>query len=340
MRPLRRDGAAALGRDRHRDARAGAARRAGAPSRSTTGTALARLRRPETFQQVLEDMLGLAPSSCRVLGARLGVNRMTVWRWRKRILAALTGVGADGLAASWRPTRSSCGSRARARGNGSITNGTRCCFPKPDRPRWQDYQRLGLLRPAGVSKWQIPVLTLADRAGARRADLLPDRRAQSLVAVLDRHVGQRRGALLGRGRRLRTLRQGTGAAPLPPQAQGGPKVIRTAFHLQTVNNLHSRFESFMKPFCGPATKNLPGYAAWLIARLTGDQTAATRRGLAAAARRVTNTNTDTAIILGALTVRSSPSRGERARAPHVRQRCLRWRRAVLPITSRCSLGSR
>ena len=50
--------------------------------------------------------------------------------------------------------------------------------------------------------------------------------------------------------------------------------IRTAFHLQTVNNLHSRLESFMKPFCGPATKNLPGYAAWFITRLTGDETAA------------------------------------------------------------------
>jgi hypothetical protein len=46
----------------------------------------------------------------------------------------------------------------------------------------------------------------------------------------------------------------------------GPKVIRTAFHLQTVNNLHSRFESFMKPFCGPATKYLSGYAAWFISR--------------------------------------------------------------------------
>ncbi len=29
--------------------------------------------------------------------------------------------------------------------------------------------------------------------------------------------------------------------------------------MQTVNNLHSRFETFMRPFCGPATKNLPAY---------------------------------------------------------------------------------
>ena len=65
---------------------------------STTGTALARLRRPEMFQQVLEDMLGRAPSSCRALARRLGVSRMAVWRWRMRILAALRGIGASALA--------------------------------------------------------------------------------------------------------------------------------------------------------------------------------------------------------------------------------------------------
>ena len=46
-------------------------------------------------------------------------------------------------------------------------------LPKPDRPRWRDYRRLGLLRPAGTSKYRIPVLTVTDRAGARRADVLP-----------------------------------------------------------------------------------------------------------------------------------------------------------------------
>jgi len=64
---------------------------------STTGTALARLRRPEKLQQVLEDMLGGAPSSCRGLARRLGANRMTVWHWRMRVLVALEGTGASGL---------------------------------------------------------------------------------------------------------------------------------------------------------------------------------------------------------------------------------------------------
>jgi hypothetical protein len=140
-------------------------------------------------------------------------------------------------------------------------------FPKPGRPRWRDFRRSGLLLPAGLSKWQVPVLTLADRAGARRADMLPDRRAESLVAVLNAHVGQDAvlcsdgdGAygLFARAHRLPHYRL---------NAKTGPRVIQTAFHIQTVNNLQSRFEAFMRPFCGPATKNLPAYAAWFIARL-------------------------------------------------------------------------
>jgi len=31
----------------------------------------------------------------------------------------------------------------------------------------------------------------------------------------------------------------------------------------------------MERFCGPATKNLPAYTAWFIARLAGDQKTAT-----------------------------------------------------------------
>ncbi len=55
-------------------------------------------------------------------------------------------------------------------------------------------------------------------------------------------------------------------------ASAGIKVINQAFHIQTVNNLHNRFETFMKPFCDPATRNLPGYAAWFITKLMSNDT--------------------------------------------------------------------
>ena len=240
---------------------------------STTGTALERLRRPEAFQQVLEDMLGLAPSSCRVLGARLGLNRMTVWRWRMRILPTLTGVGADRLGGIVEADEKFF--RESRKGSREWVNHQRdpARFPKPDRPRWRDYHRLGLSRPVGTSKYQIPVLTIVDRAGSRRADVLPDRRAESLVARLEAHVGGD-AVLCSDGDAAYELFARTRVIPHYRLPKGGPRVIDTAFHIQTVNNLHGRFESFMRPFCGPATKNLQGYAAWLVARLIGTPPAA------------------------------------------------------------------
>ena len=131
---------------------------------------------------------------------------------------------------------------------------------------WRDYRRLGLLRPAGTSKYPIPVLTVTDRAGARRADVLPDRRAESLVALLDAHVG-RDAVLRSDGDGAYEVVARARAMPHYCLPKDGPRVIDTAFRIQTVNNLHSRLEAFMKPICGPATKYLPGYAAWFIARL-------------------------------------------------------------------------
>jgi hypothetical protein len=112
----------------------------------------------------------------------------------------------------------------------------------------------------------------------------PRRRAQSLVAVLEARIG--RDAVL--------CSDGDGAYGIFARAHGlphyridttrGPKVIKAAFHIQTINNLHSRFKAFIRPFCGPATKNLPAYITWFIARLADQQTAqndAWKRRLAA-----------------------------------------------------------
>src|SRR5262245_47977719 len=255
---------------------------------SATGTALARLRRPEKFQQVLEDMLSGAPSSCRALARRLGVNRMTVWDWRMRILAALEGIGASALGGIVEADEKFF--RESRKGSREWVDHQRdpVRFPKPDRPRWRDYHRRGLLLPAGTSKWQIPVLTVTDRAGARRADMLPDRRAESLVALLDAHLG-RDAVLCSDGDGAYDLFARARAMPHYRLSKHGPRVIDTAFHIQTVNNLHSRFEGFMKPFCGPATHYLPRYSAWFIARLLARQQTATDAAWKPAARGMTNT---------------------------------------------------
>ena len=47
---------------------------------AATGTEVARVRLPGKLQQVLADMFAPVPSSCRGLAARLGVDKMTIWR--------------------------------------------------------------------------------------------------------------------------------------------------------------------------------------------------------------------------------------------------------------------
>lgn len=240
---------------------------------AATGTVVARIRLPEKLQEALEDMLGPVPSSCRRLAARLGVDKMTVWRWRIAILRTLTGIGPGGLggiveADETFQRESRKGSREWVRHERDPDR-----FPAPPRPRWQDFRRRGLLLPLGLSKWQIPILTIAERAGGRRAERLPDRRAESLVAALEASV--RHDAVLcsdGDG----AYRMFARAHAMPHyriDARHGPRVIQGAFHIQTVNSLHARFNAFMKPFCGPATKNLPAYIAWFITRLAGQKTA-------------------------------------------------------------------
>ncbi len=138
--------------------------------------------------------------------------------------------------------------------------------PKPDRMRWVDYKRTRTKLPAGISKYQIPVLTMADRAGARRADVLPDHSAPPLMAVLARCLRSDAVLCSDRDPAYDFFARQNGVPHYRIDAKRGPFVIDKAFHVQTINSLHDRFERFMEPFRGPATKNLTGYASWFIAR--------------------------------------------------------------------------
>lgn len=128
------------------------------------------------------------PRSCRRLGLALGFDKMTIWRWSQKIILALGGLGASELGGVvevdekfFRESRK--GSREWVRHERDPLH-----HPIPDRMRWGDYKRTRTPMPAGISRYQIPVLTMADRAGARRADVLPDHSAPPLVALLARSL--------------------------------------------------------------------------------------------------------------------------------------------------------
>ena len=229
---------------------------------STTGTALAGIHSPARFHQAVTDMFHDQPRSCRRLGKALGLDKMTIWRWRQTVIRALANSGASDLGGIveadekfFRESRK--GSREWVKYQSEPIN-----HPKPDRMRWVDYKLTRTQLPAGISKYQIPVLTMADRAGARRADVLPDHSAPPLIDVLARCLRSDAVLCSDGDPAYGFFARRAGLPHYRINAKKGPFVIDRAFHIQTINSLHDRFERFMEPFRGPATKNLPGYASW------------------------------------------------------------------------------
>ena len=238
---------------------------------STTGTVVAGIHSPARFHQVVIDMFSDHPHSCRRLGRALDLDKMTAWRWRQKIIHALGACGASNLGGVveadekfFRESRK--GSREWVRHQRDPIN-----HPKPNRMRWVDYKRTRTKLPAGISKFQIPVLTMADRAGARRADVLPDHSAPPLIAVLARRLHSDAVLCSDRDPAYDFFARQNGVPHYRIDAKKGPFVIDKAFHVQTINSLHDRFERFMEPFRGPSTKNLAGYASWFIARSVRDE---------------------------------------------------------------------
>ena len=56
-------------------------------------------------------------------------------------------------------------------------------------------------------------------------------------------------------------------------SKAGARVAAGCRHIQNVNSLHARYKAFIKPFCGPATKNLNGCIRCLEMRLAGVKSA-------------------------------------------------------------------
>ena len=174
-----------------------------------------------------------------------------------------------------RLTRHSAGNPVKAAGNGGgpSTGPWRDpeAHPKPDRLRWKDYKRLKLKLPAGISRYQMPILTVTDRAGQIGAERVASRRSDDLLKALD-HQLTPNVVLCSDGDPV--YRQFANRHRLPHHVlhdKPGQRVIQNVFHSQTVNSLHQRFQAFIGLFRGPATKHLDGYIEWFLARVGKNQ---------------------------------------------------------------------
>lgn len=233
-----------------------------------TGTPLARLRHRDKWMlqaQALDQGL-----SVRRAAARMGVHRTTSFRWRHRFLTlprdvkerALSGVAeADEtyVLRSFKGQRQavvSAGRAARRRG--------------------------GKARQRGLSREQVPILVVRNRAGQTTDSVLDVADKASVSQVLRIAVAPDAVLCTDGSNFLAAVATALGLEHQPVDVQSGQRV-RGAWHIQNVNAYHGRFKGWMRRFKGVATSYLPNYLGWFRALDRNAQSGATPASLLALA---------------------------------------------------------
>ncbi len=219
----------------------------------------------------LRDMLGTStPQSVRKLARQLGLNKYTVWRWRMLVFSI---IGSSISSTSFSRIIEADETYQRESQKRSREWVHHFTDPQnvalPPRPRWEDFTTQGLKMMRGLSKWQLPILTVADRGGAYLFQRLPNRKGISVERAMKPLVPGDAVPCSDGGNGYKDLAAAGGIEHFVVGRKPGKRVVSGCYHIQNVNSLHARYKKFIKPFCGPATKNLNGYISWLEARLAG-----------------------------------------------------------------------
>jgi transposase-like protein len=203
---------------------------------AATGTPLAHVHSLEKLRDVAVDMLGKAPRSCRTLAAVLGVDRMTVWRWR-RLIAAIWAQHIQSPASNQaRPERTVLRESRKASREWIDHYRNPASHPAPDRLRWIDYRLLDLPLPEPMSRYRVTVRLPTD-TGAIAGEIS--------LAAGHQHNAAMRTAFPGAGASARTRDEGSASGVVSAE----------------------NFRHFLAPFRGPATRHLQTYTAWFAARI-------------------------------------------------------------------------
>ena len=118
-------------------------------------------------------------------------------------------------------------------------------------------RRGGKASKRGLSDEQVPVLVAVDRSGTTVSVVLPTVNTDAIEPVVDKDI-----VLVTDGHRAYP----PCAAALGVHYQGlnlsDRKRVRGVFHIQTVNNRHSKLKDFSRRYRGVATKYLDNYLRW------------------------------------------------------------------------------
>ena len=225
-----------------------------------TGTPMARARKPEKWGQYLAHMTDFR-SVRDIVSAGIGVNHVTVWRWRHRFLKAAHQTNAGRLAGIIEAdetffVRSFKGHRGWQKDR-----------PPADRAArptaWGAMKR-------GLSSEQVPVLTALDSSGAIFEAILPSlagieaalagRIAASSVLCSDGAKAYAKVAVAAGSehRRIEIVK-----ADWLTKAKGRPRRKKRRLGLGHVNAHHERLKTFINRRCrGVASRYLDNYLGW------------------------------------------------------------------------------
>jgi transposase-like protein len=208
-----------------------------------TGTPLAQLHKRELWLghgQALLDGISL-----RKVAARLGIDLTTAFRWRHRFLQAPKDVKPQRLVGTVEADetyflRSRKGSR------------------ELDRPA---RKRGGKAKKRGLSDEQVPVLIARDRTNTTTDQILVDRSAQSITAVLGPIVDTSAILVSDGAHAYRAFANGANIVHVALNLSEGERRWGI-YHVQNVNSYDGRLKGWMRRFNGVATKYLDSYLGW------------------------------------------------------------------------------
>ena len=208
-----------------------------------SGTSLAHLHKRELWgahAQALVDGISL-----RKVAGRLGVHLETAFNWRHRFLKAPKSTKPRELEGTVEADEtyflhSQKGSRKLAR---------------PPRKRG------GKATKRGLSAEQVPVLIARDRHKATTDQILADRSAASVTAVLGPVMAKSAVLVSDGAGAFRVFADRAGILHVALNLSAGEHAWGI-YHIQNANNYCSRLKGWMRRFNGVATKYLDSYLGW------------------------------------------------------------------------------
>lgn len=213
-----------------------------------TGTPLARLRMKGKWlgqAAVLRDGVTIKKAA-----ETLGVARSTAFRWRHRFLALPKTLQAESLVGIAETDETYFLQSFK---------GLRKGLTRPARKRG------GSAAKRGISKEQVPVLVIRDRAGSTADAILPADDKASVVAALGPLLPKDIILCSDGSSTLAAAAKALGVAHRPINLSAGIRVVAGVYHVQNVNAYDSRLKDWIRRFRGVATRYLDSYLGWFRA---------------------------------------------------------------------------